>query len=148
LGGSGCDAVFVDEPVTGGGSSDLLVEFDHGRVALIVGCSLAETTVGSVLVVVGHELFEEPTQLALVPDQGPVQEFVADGANPAFGEGVGSRSAGWDGDDAGPDRGEHVIESPRVLAGAVADHEPDRLVEANWSGCGRLGWSTRRSGWW
>ncbi len=47
LQGSGCDAIFVDEPVTGGGSSDLLVEFDHGRVALVVGCSLAETTVGA-----------------------------------------------------------------------------------------------------
>jgi len=59
--GSSCDAIFVDEPVTGGGSSDLLVKFDHGRVALVGGCSLAEAAVGPVLVVVRHELFEEPT---------------------------------------------------------------------------------------
>ena len=58
---SGCDAIFVDEPVTGSGASDLRVEFDHRRVALVGGCSLAETAVGPVLVVVGHELFEEPT---------------------------------------------------------------------------------------
>jgi hypothetical protein len=58
---SGCDAIFVDEPVTGSGASDLLVEFDHRRVALIGGCSLAETAMGPVLVVMSHELVEEPT---------------------------------------------------------------------------------------
>ncbi len=57
---SGCDAIFVDEPVTGGGSSDLLVKFDHGCVALVGGCSLAEAAVGPVGVVVGYELLEEP----------------------------------------------------------------------------------------
>ena len=70
---SGCDAIFVDEPVTGGGSSDRVVEFDHGRVALIGGCALAEAAMGPVDVVVGHELLEEPTGLALVPDQGPIK---------------------------------------------------------------------------
>ncbi len=47
--------------MTGGGSSDLVVEFDHGRGALIGGCALAETAMGPVSVVMGHELFEEPT---------------------------------------------------------------------------------------
>ncbi len=69
LRGSGCWSVFVDQPVTGGGSSDLLVEFDHGRVALIVGCSLAETAMGPVLVVVGHELLKEPTQVGVGPER-------------------------------------------------------------------------------
>ncbi len=50
---------------------------------------MAETAVGPVLVVVGHELLEEPAQRVLVPDQSSVQEFVADGANPALSEGVG-----------------------------------------------------------
>ena len=59
-GGSGCWSIFVDEPVTGGGASDRVVEFDHGRVALVGGCSLAEAAMGSMLVVVGHEVFEEP----------------------------------------------------------------------------------------
>jgi hypothetical protein len=66
---SGRDAIFVDEPVTGSGASDLLVEFDHGRVAFIGGCSLAETAMGSVLVVMSHELFEEPTQVGVGPER-------------------------------------------------------------------------------
>ena len=73
LGGSGCDAIFVDEPVTGSGSSDLLVEFEHGRVTFVGGCALVETAMGPVGVVVGHELLEEATELALVPDQGPIE---------------------------------------------------------------------------
>ncbi len=73
LRGSGCDAIFVDEPVTSGGSSDRVVEFDHGRVVFVGGGSLAETAMWSVLVVVRYEFVEESVQLALVPDQGPVK---------------------------------------------------------------------------
>ena len=61
VGGSGCDAVFVDEPSAVGSASDRVVEFDHGRVGVVGGCLLAETAMWSVLVVVRHELFEEPT---------------------------------------------------------------------------------------
>ncbi len=116
-----------------------MVEFDHGGVGVVGGCSLAETAMGPVSVVVGYELLEEPAQLVLVPDQGPVQEFVADGANPALGEGVSSGSTGWDGDDAGTHGGEHIIERSRVLAGAVADHEPDGPLEAHGQVAGGLG---------
>ncbi len=59
-GGSGCWSVLVDEPVTGGGPSDRVVEFDHGRVVFIGWCSLIEAAVGPVRVVMGHEIFEEP----------------------------------------------------------------------------------------
>ncbi len=55
---SGCWSVFVDEPSAGCGAPDLVVEFDHGRFALVGGCSLAEAAVGSVLVVMSHELLE------------------------------------------------------------------------------------------
>ena len=72
LGGSGCWSVLVDEPCAGG-ASDLVVELDHDRVAFIGGCSLVEAAKGPVLVMVHHELFEEPVQLALVPDQGPIE---------------------------------------------------------------------------
>ncbi len=58
---SGCDAIFVDEPVAGSGASDRMVEFDHGRVGVVYGCSLVEAAVGPVGVVMSHELFEEPT---------------------------------------------------------------------------------------
>ena len=44
------------------------------------GACLAEASVRPVLVVVSHELREEPAELVLVPVQGAVEEFVADGA--------------------------------------------------------------------
>ena len=69
LWGSGCWSVLVDEPSAGCSAPDLLVEFDHGRVALVVGCSLAETAVGSVLVVVGHEFVEESVQVGVGPER-------------------------------------------------------------------------------
>ena len=59
-GGSGCWSVLVDEPCAGGGASEPLAEFDHGRVGVVGGCSLVEAAVGPVSVVVHHELFEEP----------------------------------------------------------------------------------------
>jgi len=49
--------------------------------------------------------------LALVPDEGAVEQLVADCADPSLGEGVGSGSSGWHGDDRpadcceGADRG-------------------------------------------
>ena len=73
LRGSDCWSVFVDEPSAGCSAPDLLVEFDHGRVGVVGGCSLAEASMGPMSVVVGHELFEEPAQLVLVPDQGPIE---------------------------------------------------------------------------
>ena len=56
---------------------------------------------------------------------------MSNGVDPPLGKRVGSRIAGLNGDDAGTDRREHVIESPGVLASAVADHEPDRPLEAH-----------------
>ena len=63
------------------------------------GCSLGEASVGPVLVVVRDEFIEEALELALVPDQGPVQQFVANGAHPSLGERVGLWSVRWSGDD-------------------------------------------------
>ena len=40
----------------------------------------------AVLVVVLDEVVEEVLELSLVPDQGAIQEFVADGSNPSFSE--------------------------------------------------------------
>ena len=81
----------------------------RGFSASSVGCSLAQASVGSVLVVILDEVVEKPTELALIPDQGLVQQFVADGADPSLGECVGSRSAELDGDDRTADRGELII---------------------------------------
>ncbi len=77
--------------------------------------------------------------MALVPDEGAVDQFVANGADPPFVECVCSRSARWDGDDRAADSGEYVIERTGVLAGAVADHEPDGLVVTHEQVPGGLG---------
>jgi hypothetical protein len=42
-----------------------------------------------VLVVVGLVLAQDPPQVGLVPDQGPVEELAAAAADSAFGDGVG-----------------------------------------------------------
>jgi hypothetical protein len=44
---------------------------------------------GSVSVVVGDVVNNEPFELMLVPDDGAVEEFSAGGPNPSFGECVG-----------------------------------------------------------
>ena len=101
--------VLVDESVAGGVSSDRLarpIRDDH----MIVGCALAERSVGSVgvvvLDVVGQELFE----LRAVPDEGPVAEFSAYGVDPSFRVGVCDWCAWWGADDGGAVAAEHLIE--------------------------------------
>jgi len=75
------------------------------------------------LVVVLDVLFEESFELAFVPDDRAVQEFVAKGPNPSFCIGVGLRGAGRDpyGCDVGPC--ENGVERAGELSGAVSDQE-------------------------
>jgi len=110
---------------------DRLAEVDHRRLIRVDGCSLVEAPVWPVLVVVLDEFVEEPFELSLVPDEGAVEEFVADGADPALGERIRLGCAGWGLDCVGADGGEHLVEGAGVLAGAVTDHEPDRLVPSH-----------------
>jgi hypothetical protein len=62
---------------------------DFGRV----WCSLAEGAVGSVLVVVDDVVIEAPFELAVVPDQGPVEQFASYGVHPSFCAAVRDRHA-------------------------------------------------------
>ena len=94
---------------------------------------------GAMLVVVLDELLEESAELALVPDEGVVEKFVANGADPSLSERVGLWGTGWNGDHVGAYCGENVVEGAGVLTGAVADHEPDRLVPAHEEVAGGLG---------
>jgi hypothetical protein len=66
-------------------------------------------------------------QLALVPDEGAVQEFAAASSDPAFGDRVhaGSADAAEHGPDAGV--GEDRVERGREIRATVADHEPDSM---------------------
>ena len=62
-----------------------------------------------------------------------------DGADPSLREGVRLWRAGWRGDDVRAEGGEDVVEGSGVLAGAVADHEPDRLLVGHGEVAGGLG---------
>ena len=106
---------------------------------------------GAVGVVVVEVVDDEAVELALVPDEGAVEQLAAKGADPAFGEGVGHR---------GPDRGlddpeafavEDLVEGGDELAAAVAYERAgvgEQLRDAVGRGCGPLGWSVARWGWW
>ena len=56
-----------------------------------LGRSLVEGSVGPVLVVVGDVVDDEPFELAVVPDDGAVEELSSDRSDPTFIEGVGDR---------------------------------------------------------
>ncbi len=107
---------------------DWLADADHRRIRVVGGWALAEASVGTMLVVVHDEVVEEPPELAFVPDQRAVEKFVADGADPSLSEGVRLWCAGRGDDRLSADGDEDVVEGSGVLAGAVADHEPDGLV--------------------
>lgn len=82
-------AVLVDEPAAGGVLFDRWAGpgCDGGDV---VGWALVQRAVGPMLVVVVDVLAEQSAELALVPDDRPVQQFVAHGAHPPLRERVGS----------------------------------------------------------
>ncbi len=61
---------------------------DRNDVAVVVGSSLVQRPVWAVLVVVSDVLDEQGAELAFVPDDGSVEEFVAKGPHPPFGERV------------------------------------------------------------
>ncbi len=86
---SGCGSVLVDESVAGGVTSDRVASFDIDDIAVVVGCSLVESAVGSVGVVVLDVVVEKPFELVFVPDDGAVEEFVAEGPDPLLGVRVG-----------------------------------------------------------
>ena len=95
--------VLVDESAADVGAGDRLADFDWFRGFGVVGGALVDALMWPVRVVVGDVFVEEPLELAAVPDQGAVEEFVAHATGPSFGEGVGPRCAWWCGDDVGAD---------------------------------------------
>ena len=75
----------IYEPVAGGVSLYRVAWPDWDDYVLIVGCSLIDAPVGPMLVVVLKVFAEQLFELGPVPDDGPVQEFVAQGPHPPFG---------------------------------------------------------------
>ena len=96
-GQSGCWPVLVDKSGAGRGPLDRLAEVEHRRVSAVAGCSLVQASVGSVIVVLFDVLVEAAMELALVPDQGAVKKFVADGCVPSAQRRrlLGERLAEW-----------------------------------------------------
>ncbi len=132
-------AVFVDESPADGSPLDPAGAARRGVRAVVVRSVLVKRLVGAVLVVVVDELDQQRPELTLVPDEGPVQEFVSHGPDPPLREGVCLRCPWWGGDRCGADGAEHVVEGSAVLAAAVVDHEPDPDVEVHQEVAGLLG---------
>ena len=89
---------------------------------------------GPVLVVVLDELVEQSVGLALVRDQGAVEEFAADGAYSALSEGVGLWSSWRNGGHFRADGGRHLVEGAAVLGGSGAGGVGRNTGEAYESG--------------
>ena len=74
--------------------------------------------------------FEELAELALVPDDGSVEEFVTECPDPSFGVCVCLRRAWWCSDCGDAGSGEDGVEGPGELSGAVSDQELERMTFA------------------
>ena len=72
--GSGCGAVLVDESGAGGATLDRVAWADRDNVGGVVGCTLVDSAVGAVAVVVVDVVDEQRTQLFLVPDNRAVEQ--------------------------------------------------------------------------
>lgn len=80
--GSGGSTVLVDEPGAGADSFHGPAVSDVGDGTLVVRGVLAEGPVGAVGVVVAELVGEQAAKLSLVPDDGAVEEPVAECADP------------------------------------------------------------------
>ena len=76
---------------------------------------------GSVVVVVVDVVDDDALELALVPDDGAVEQLAADGSDPAFGERVGHRSADGGLEDLEVFGAEDLVEGVDELAAPVTD---------------------------
>lgn len=70
---------------------DWLAWPDRGDVFGVVWCSLVDSAVGPTGVLVLDVVLEQSSELAFVPDDGSVQEFMAQSAHLSFGECAGLR---------------------------------------------------------
>jgi hypothetical protein len=87
--------------------------------------------------------------MGLVDDQDVVEEFAADGADEAFGDGVGPRCLHGRPDDLDAARGEDGVEGRYELGVAIADEEPQSpasVVEVHGQVAGQLSQPGGRSG--
>ena len=126
----GCRAVFVDESAAGGVLLDRLAWPDRGDIVCVVGCSLPDSAVGPVVVVVVDVFLEQPAELAFVPDDCSIQQFVAEGADPSLGERVGLRRSRRDPNGGDARCCEDCVEGLGELPGSISNQESERVVFA------------------
>ena len=123
-----CDqAVFVDHATdTGLFSDSVLLKIDRFGERF-QRRSRVQRPVGPVLIVMGLVLTQDPPQMVLIPDEGPVEELAPASADPAFGYCVHARRPAVT--EHGPDSGigEDGVECGSEVRAAVADHELDPL---------------------
>ncbi len=75
----------------------------------------------TVVVVVLDVVDDDTLELALVSDDGPVEQLAADRSDPAFGEGVGDRTADRALEDPEVFGAEDLVEGFDELAASVSD---------------------------
>ncbi len=127
-GGSGGAAVLVGEPAACRVTPDRLGLSDRRDVIKVVGRPLVEAAVGSMAVVVLDVFLEKHTQLALVPDDRPVEKLMAQGANPSLGESTGLRCPWRDPRCGDASSAEHGVERAGELPCSVTNEEPESVV--------------------
>ena len=74
--------------------------------------------------------FEELAELALVPDDGSVEEFVTECPDPPFGACVGLRRTRRCSGRGDPGSGEDSVEGSGELSGTIANQEPEPVMVA------------------
>jgi hypothetical protein len=103
----------------------------NGRVeqwaSAACGRMLAETSVRAVSVVILGELLQHQREVAGPGDQGVIEAFAAQGADPALYDRVRLRRSDWCADDPGVGAGEHRVEGGGEPAVPIADQEPKLL---------------------
>ncbi len=79
------------------------------------------------LVVVLDVVADQPFELSVVPDDGPVEELSADRSDPALGEGVGDRGPDGCAEDLEAFGPEDLVERVYELAPAIANQCPSTV---------------------
>ena len=101
-----------------------------------------EAAVWPVTVVVGDVGSQDGVEMASPEDEDPVEAFAPDGADPAFGVGVGSGCADGGADRADAFGAKDVVEGSGEFGVSVSDQEaaPSQVFSGPYRrGCGLVG---------
>jgi hypothetical protein len=90
------------------------------------GLAQAEAAVRTALVGVLEVAALDANKLLTAGDQQVVEALLADGPNPALGDGIGVGRPNWRADDLGTSRAPGVVERPGEPRVPVAGQEPER----------------------